>query len=858
MDGSSVHLQAPRVYQKFAAGERPVEARFALRGTNQVGFELGSYDPSRTLVIDPVLTYSTYLGGSGDEACSATDILGVVTAGCPSIAVDTGSNAYVAGATTSTDFPKAGSPYQSTLKGTVNVFISKFDPTGETLLFSTYLGGSKVDTPAGIAIDSAFEVIVTGNTSSTNFPTSTSAFQPSPVNTTNKHAFVSKLDPTGHTLLYSTYLSGNGIDTATGVAVDPSANIYVTGTTTSTESTTGFPSTINAFQTTSLAANQFFLTKVNPTQSGASSVPYSTYIGGSTPSNGTTLGGGVAVDVNSNVYITGGTSFTNMPLLNAYQGTMNGTSNVYVMKINPTPLTGAQLQYATYIGGTGQDIAYGIAVDSSFNAYVTGSTTSTNFPEAGTGVVQSTNGGGTDAFVFKFGTPPTSGGTADQVPLEYFTYLGGSGTDVGLAIAVDSIQGARIAGWTDSTNFPVLNTPVQSGFGGGAADAFAARVDTTATTATAPGHYATYLGGAGNDYGTGIASDIQGASYVSGETTSADLLTVAAPLNPSFQLSLDGASDAFASKLGPLQSLGLTVQASPTPVGVGNQVSFVYTITNNGDFTNGVTFTDFLPPTTSASFGSATSSTSANGCGAPSGSTVVCNIGSLNAEATATVTVTLTPVAATTPATGPVSMSNNGTASVSGCSSVACNPQANATVTVNDFKLTVTPATVTIPAGIPASYTATVTPTGNIPSSVSIACNTGSLPTGATCNVTTNPIPNLDNGPASTLLVINTTARVTTTTRLWSPGAPFYANWLPLSGIALLGAGIGKSSRAKRILAGVLLAGFFSLILFQAGCGSKAAVTTTTGTPAGTYVVTVTASSGTSASRSTTVTLVVQ
>jgi len=216
------------------------------------------------------------------------------------------------------------------------------------------------------------------------------------------------------------------------------------------------------------------------------------------------------------------------------------------------------------------------------------------------------------------------------------------------------------------------------------------------------------------------------------------------------------------------------------------------------------------------------------------------------------------PVAGTTPATNSVSMSNNATVSVAGCSTAACNPQANTTVTVNDFKLTVAPATATVAAGVPASYTATVTPTGSIPSSVSIACNSGSLPTGATCTVTTNPIPNLDNGPASTLLVISTTARVTTTTRWWQPGGSFYATWLPLTGVALLGMGIGNVSRRRRVLMGLLLTGFFSLIFFQAGCGSKAAVTTTSGTPAGTYVVTVTATSGTSATRSTTVTLVVQ
>jgi uncharacterized repeat protein (TIGR01451 family) len=856
-------LEAPRVYQRFGKEQRRVEGHFELRGKDRVGFALGAYDRRRTVIIDPVLTYSTFLGGSADEAC--TVILGVATgvSGCPAVAVDTALNAYIAGSTMSTNFPAAGSPFQAGLEGTANVFVAKFNNTASTLLFSTYLGGNTIDTTAGLAVDAGTNVIVAGNTTSSNFPTNgtNAAFQTTPLSTHN-HAFVSKLDPAGHTLLYSTYLSGNGVDTATGVALDLSGDAYVTGITTSTEVQTGFPSTLGAFQTASKAASQFFLTKVNPSLSGASSVPYSTYFGGSTPSTGETLGGGVAVDINANVYITGGTSFTDMPVLNAFQATLAGGVDIFVAQFNPAAVTGTQLLYSTYLGGTGDDMAYGIAVDSALSAYVTGSTTSIDFPAAGTGVFQPTPGGGTDAFLAKLGAPITGGITPGTVTLSYFTYLGGSVDDVGLGIVVDNngqavggSQGARITGWTNSADFPVRNNPVQAGFGGGH-DAFVARIDTTATTPTASGHYATFLGGSADDYGTGIAVDNQGASYVAGETRSANFLTEAHPLSASFQPSLNGGSDAFLSKLGPILDLQLSVVASPTTVGVGNQVTFTYTIENDGDFTSGITFTDTLPA--GATFVSATTSTSSNACGQPSGGTVVCNVGELNAGGagqtggTATVTVILTPIANTTPLTSPVSLSNSASVGIAGSTFSA---GAGATVTVNDFNINIAPAASTVPAGVPAQYTATLVPTGIFNGTISVSCSSG-LPTAGTCTETTPTFQNL-NGSVSTDVIINTVARVTTTTQLPRRGVLLYAMGLPIFGLAILGVCTGRISRTRRAAMSLLLVGFFALIAFQAGCGSSATTTTTVGTPAGTYVITVSAISG-SATRTQTVTLVVQ
>jgi len=874
--GGTVRLESPRIYQKFGDEERPVTGQFKLRGTKgRVGFELGAYDHSRTLIIDPVLTYSTYLGGSGEESCSTILNQPIPTypgtPGCPAIAVDEGGSAYVAGSTTSTDFPNPGG-VSPPLVGVANVFVAKFSSSGTALLYSTYIGGNDVDYTAGITVDASSNVIVAGTTNSSNFPAK-NAFQSSPLSSGN-HVFVSKLDSTGANLLYSTYLSGNGVDIASGVALDPNGNAYVTGTTESTEVGTGFPSTTGAFQTTRASGStiQFFMTKIDPNLSGASSVVYSTYFGGGNSvrtSGSPAVGGGIAVDANSDVYITGGTSFLHVgqgndfPILNAYQGCLDAPPStstcptsvtaydVFVAKLNPAGASGAQLLYSTYLGGTGDDIGYAIAVDPSLsgsntiNTYVTGSTTSTDFDPAGAGVFQSTNNGGTDAFLAKLGSILTKTGT---VPLSYFTYLGGSGTDIGLGVAVDALQGARIAGWTDSTNFPAINNPVQSVYGGGTSDAFAARIDTTATTPNAPGHYSSYLGGGGTDIGTSIIVDNRGASYVTGETSSGSPTPF--PTVTPFQGSLDGPTDAFVSKLGPLLNLTLTETGSPTPVGVGNQVTFTFSITNENDAAYGVTFTDNLP-TSGATFVSATPSPGS--CGGASGGTVLCNIGTLNSGAGATVNVVLIPVPPPTQGTAGT-LGNGGSVAVEG-STLAT---ANASVTVNDFTITAAPAAATVPAGLPAVYTVTLTPTGAIPNSISLACGAG-LPTGATCLASTNPIPNLDNGPASSQLVINTTTRVSTTTHLWHEGGPLYAAWLPLTGLALLGAGIGgKASRRRRLLMGALLAGFFALILFQAGCGAKGSTTTTTGTPAGTYTVTVNASSGNNAVRSTTVTLVVQ
>ncbi len=858
-DGA-LRLEAPRVYQQQGSTQTAVDGRFVLLAQNRVGFEIGQYDRSRTLVIDPVLSYSTYLGGTNTEML-------------PSITVDSGPNIYVTGATTSTDFPVTDS---SAFKpgATSNVFVAKYDPTGATLVFATYLGGSGADVSVGIAVDAATNVYVAGTTTSTNFPTtSTSAFQAAPLAPGNPHTFVTELDSTGATLKYSSYFSGTHTDTAKGMTLDNKGFVYVIGITDSTD----FPlaPTAGTFQSTLQGSNAFFISKIAPASSGANSLVFSTYFGGGIPANGSVAGGAIAVDNNangSNIYITGGTNFlytgnnatTDFPIKNAINpggacldGPTQSSStpctttglapmDAFVAKLNPGTTTGAQLLYCTYLGGTQTDVGLGIGLDASGNAYVTGSTNSDAFPTVSGGIhgYQATRGGGTDAFIGKINNPATGTGTTN-VLLTYFSYLGGSGDDVGNGIAVDSVQGARIVGTTASSNLVALNPITGGGSLKGPEDAFVARLDTLGTTATTS-QFVTFLGGSGTDTGTSIAIDTDSNSYVTGETTSSDFPTTANAKQPA----LKGAQDVFVSKLGPTLNFDLTV-ASPTAnsVNAGNQIAFTYTIKNTGDTTANVAFADNL----SAGSGSApvtfvSASASGGTCPTtPTDNKVLCNLGTINGGQSTTVTVNLTP-------TGPGTIANTGTVSVGAFAKTAIASP----VTVNSFVLTALRKSQTVVAGNPASYPIQLTPLSTFTASISIACSSGLPGGGTTCTPSTNPVTLQNSSPSTVTLVISTFPRVTTTAGLHPAGGNFYASWLPLTGLAFLGVGIGsRLSRRRRILGVLFFLALTTLILLQPACGGHSSSTTTTGTPAGTYTINVSATSG-SFSQTIPITLVVQ
>lgn len=857
-----VRLEAPRVYQSEGDNRQRVDGRFALLAAGRVGFEIGDYDRTKTLVIDPVLVYSSYLGGSGTERL-------------PTIAVDSASSFYVTGTTNSTDFPVTdGSTFKS--GATSNVFVAKFDPTGATLEFAGYIGGTGADTPVGIAVDAATNIYVAGTTNSTDFPTSSSAFQTTPKSPGNQHAFVFVMNfssaSNSYSFGYSTYLSGDNTDTASNMTLDNKDNVYVIGITNSTN----FPlaPTAGTFQSGFQGANAFFISKITPTATGANSLVFSTYFGGGFPTTATVSGGAIAVDNNatvSNIFITGGTNYlftgqnstTDFPIRNAFQpclGTAPTTplqttcpTNVtlpdaFVAKINPGTTTGAQLLYCTYLGGANTDVGLGIGVDASGNAYVTGKTDSPQFPPVSGSITgyQTALKGGFDAFVAKINNPAT-GSTSSNVQLTYFSYLGGSADDVGNGIVVDTKQGARVVGTTASNDFPIIaSSAIQTSLLG-SSDAFVARINTLGTSGTgsASSQFVTYLGGSGADTGTGIAIDTDSNTYVSGETASSDFKTV----NP-FQSGLKGPQDAFAAKLGPNLNFTLSVAApGSNSVNAGNQITFNYTLKNVGDTTANVAFTDNLSSGSGSAPVTFVSASAAGGTcpTAPTDNKVLCNLGTMNGGDSTTVTVNLTPTAAGT-------VANSGTVSVGGYSTTKAAPPVN----VNSYKLTPLQTTNTVVAGNPATYPIMITPLSSYTASISITCTAGLPGGGTTCSPSTNPITLQGTSPSTVTLVISTVARVTTTAGVQPGRGLLYASWLPVTGLAFVGLGIGtRLRRGRRMLGGLLFLALATLILLQPACSGHSSTSTTTGTPAGTYTINVVATSG-SFSQTSPITLVVQ
>jgi hypothetical protein len=371
MAGGNVTEQTPVAYQEIGGVRQAVPVQYALEGNGQVGFQVGAYDPSQPLVIDPVLSYSTYLGGSGGTSIG----LG--------IAVDSSGDAYITGTTTSSTFPTTAGAFQTTLAGTENAFVTELNPSGSALVYSTYVGGSSSDQGTGIAVDSSGDAYITGYSNSSNFPTTPGAFQTtSTTSGGSDDAFVTKLNAGGTALVYSTYLGGSGgSNVGAGIAVDGAGNAYVTGVTNSTS----FPTTAGAFQTTNAGAavggKDAFVTKLNP--SGSAPV-YSTYLGGNGSIDGVNgLRGGIALDSSGDAYITGSTSATKFPTTaGAIQTT--GGGNVFDAFVTELNATGSAPVYSTYLGGsppvgTLGDSGTGIAVDSAGNICVTGLTNS-GFP----------------------------------------------------------------------------------------------------------------------------------------------------------------------------------------------------------------------------------------------------------------------------------------------------------------------------------------------------------------------------------------------------------------------------------------------------------------------------------------------
>ncbi|HEX5410772.1 MAG TPA: SBBP repeat-containing protein [Terriglobia bacterium] len=526
-----VYLRRPRAWQGTGANRREITVRYVLQAGNNVGFAVGPYDHHEQLVIDPVLSYSTYLGGSGGD-------------GGFGIAVDTSGNAYVTGTTASANFPKTGG--QASLGGGKDIFVAKLNPSGTAFLYSVFLGGGNLDKATGIAIDSSGDAYLAGYTSSTDFPVTAGSYQQS--NAGNTDAFLAKLDPTGATLSYSTYLGGGGIDFGRGVAVDASGDAFITGSTQSTN----FP-TERPLQVGLDGGSDAFLAELDPT---GAFLLYSTYLGGS----GADEALAIALDGSGIPCVAGYTFSSNFPTQSALQSSLSGASDAFVAQINPAIST---LVFSTYLGGSASESAQSLAIDSAGSIYVTGSTSSSSYPVT-SGASQAAYGGGGDSFVTKFAP-----GGAQMV---YSTFLGGSGLDQGNSIAVDSSGDAFVTGFTQSSDLPLTNalqrilgvTGASSCGTTPCADAFVAELGPSGSLV-----FSTFLGGSATDLGQAIATDPSGAAYLTGSSSSTNFPVIAgAP-----QSTYVGTNSSFNVFIAKISSQDAPAAAlSPQSLNFGNQV----------------------------------------------------------------------------------------------------------------------------------------------------------------------------------------------------------------------------------------------------------------------------------------------
>jgi hypothetical protein len=538
--GSSVRMQAPVLYQEVAGVRRPVAGRYVKAGVNRVGFEVGEYERGLPLVIDPVLGYSSFLGGvNGDWGFD--------------IQVDGAGNAYVAGSTYSPNFLTTAGAAQKQFGGTdiiSDAFVTKINASG-TVAFSTYLGGSKSDFVRTLALGPGGTVYLTGGTNSTDdFPTTPGAYQ---TTTTEGNFFVTKLSAAGDALLYSTYFGVGGIQTA-HIAVDAAGDIYLAG---ATSVFRGFPTTADAFQKTPypfdgvnlLSPNDGFVSKLHPGGASASDLVYSSYLGG----NGDEYGGWVTVGPDGLVYVAGVTESTDFPTTaDAVQPAPStadvrarhaaGLSDVFLVKMDLRVPGAGGLVYSTYLGGAGNETSEGMVLDRAGNVYLAGRTTSGDFPTT-KNTLQPSPAGASDAYVAKIN--PSRAGKAGLI---YSTYLGGSADDSGGDIAVDAAGNAYLAGDTRSTNLPVTVGAFQPSIGGisdvfsaPGGDAFVAKLNAAGTALV----YFSYLGGSGGDGGGSIALDPKGNAYLTGYTFSNNF-----PLSANaLQAAHGGSFDAYVARV---------------------------------------------------------------------------------------------------------------------------------------------------------------------------------------------------------------------------------------------------------------------------------------------------------------------
>ena len=584
--------RAPVAYQEVNGRRVPVEVRYAMAGDGSVGFALGDYDPALPLVIDPTLTYSTFVGGSEEDRARG-------------LAMDEAGNVVVTGYTYSANFPTTAGAYDTSHNGADDIFVLKLSADGGSLLYSTFVGGSDRDEAMALALDDAGNIVVTGRTWSSDFPTTSGAYDTSHNGGWGADVFVLKLSADGGSLLYSTFVGGSGGEYGefgSALALDEVGNVVVTGGTQSAD----FPTTAGAYDTSyNEGFHDVFVLKL---AADGSSLLYSTFVGGSGYDN-SECAYALALDEAGHVVVTGFTESSDFPTTpGAYDTSHDGgheSADVFVLKLSGD---GSSLLYSTFVGRSKSDYGRGLALDDGGNVVVIGETSSWDFPTTPGAYDTSYSGGWYDVFILKL--------SVDGSSLLYSTFVGGSEYDGASALALDNVGNVVAMGWTGSMDFPTtpdaydrshngseaLSNVADQGLVGGAHrwdlgeqtphDLFVLKLSVCGSSLL----YSTFVGGSGFEYTNTLALDDAGNAVVSGSTPSSDFPTTPGAYDTSHNGNRDGFVLRFDGLGGPEADLSLTKSVTPTVVMPGEHITYTLTYKNNGpNPAGGVVITDVVP-----------------------------------------------------------------------------------------------------------------------------------------------------------------------------------------------------------------------------------------------------------------------